>query len=363
MQRFLELLRRLGIKHLFVLMALASSGLPRLAAGADDSQRRAAFRQGVAAIQAEKWDEALAIYRKLWEEEPTYDVALSLGQVELNLKAFRDAAEHLDFGVRNIPPREEPAVSTRARHMLDLARNEVAAVRIVVDRADAEVLVDGRAVGKSPLKSEVFVDPGPHTIVGRSSGSTPIEQAIQATAGKATTLKLVFGDKSGSAGVTPTSSNGQAGAPPPTTASSALRADAADSGSGGSGLRTAVLISGVAVTAIAAAVTITFAFQGASASSDAEDARARATARYGGDPCSTAAGSTSAECNDLASALDRRSNANGIANAALFVGVVAGVSTVATFLLWPNRRERERALRIVPHAGYARGGAVLTGSF
>src|SRR5689334_7193467 len=134
-----ELIFKLFSKSLLVATVFALAGLPATAL-ADDSKRHAAFQQGVAAMQAEKWEDALAIYRKLWMEEHTYDVALSLGQVELNLKAYRDAAQHLDFGDRRIPPREDSAVSDRARHLLEVAKKEVAALEIKVDRTNADVL-------------------------------------------------------------------------------------------------------------------------------------------------------------------------------------------------------------------------------
>jgi len=143
-----------------------------------------------------------------------------------------------------------------------------------------------------------------------------------------------------------------------------MPAAGADTSTQDSSLRTAILIGGLSVTAIAAAVTVTFALQGASASSDADDARAQATARFGLDPCSSEAGAASAECQDVAEALDRRAGNNRAANVALFVSVVAAVGTATTFFLWPNSSERpERALRLAPLVGHHTGGAVLTGSF
>jgi hypothetical protein len=341
-------------------MALVVLGFSGHAAGADDSKRHAAFRQGVSLMEAEKWDDALAVYRKLWDEEHTYDVALSLGQVELNLKAYRDAAEHLDFGVRNIPPREDAEMATRARRMLDIARNEVGSVEIRVDRQNADLRIDGKAI-PSPPPSEIFLEPGAHTIEATSEGSTPIQQAIQVTAGRKNTVSLAFGDPSGGAAPAPAPTVASAPAPAPADppSSTSTNVDKRDSS-----LRTAILIGGLSLTAVAAAVTITFALQGSSASSDADDARTRATARFGLDPCSSNAGAASAECSELAEALDRRSNHNQVANVALFVAVAAGVGTATTFFLWPSSSERpERALQLTPHIGQHAGGASLIGSF
>lgn len=361
MQCLFEFARFVFLKRVVVATALMIFGFSWNAAGADDSKRRAVFREGVSAIQAEKWDEALAIYRKLWDEEHTYDVALSLGQVELNLKAYRDAAEHLDFGVRNIPPREDAEMAARARRMLDLARSEVGAVEIRVDRKNAELRVDGKAI-PSPPPAEIFLDPGPHAIEATSEGSTPIQQSIQATAGRKSTLNLAFGDPSGRSTAAPAATVATEQAPPQPAPAPTKTDPAADKDD--SSLRTAILIGGLSVTAVATGVTIAFALQGSSASSDAEDALGRATARYGLDPCSSSAGAGSAECAEVADANDRRSNHNQVANVALFVAIAAGVGTAATFFLWPNKSERpERALRLTPHIDHRAGGAVLTGSF
>lgn len=364
--RFLEFVSHCLVPRFALLAAIAIVGLPTVALGADADKRRADFQRGVAAIGAEKWDEALAVYRKLWEEEHTYDVALSLGQVELNLKAYRDAAEHLDFGVRNIPPREEAGVATRAHHMLDLARKEVGAVEIRVDRTNAEVSVDGKPIGTSPLPGDVFLDPGPHTIGATNAGSTPIEQAIQASAGKRSTLNLAFGERSGSTAVPVAAASSEAAttAPAPAAQPPASSPGEDTQGAGdNSSLRTGVLIGGLAVTAIAAAVTVTFALKGSSASSDADDARVHATARFGDNPCASAAGAGSPECAQLNESLDSRASDYRIANAALFVSVAAGLSTAVTFFLWPSNDKPEHALRFRPEIGRHAASASLTGSF
>lgn len=317
-------------------------------------------------MQAEKWDDALAIYQKLWAEERTYDVALSLGQVELNLKKYRDAAEHLEFGIRNMPPREEAAVSERARRMLDLARKEVGSLVIRVDRTNADVRIDGNAVGKSPLPPEVFVEPGSHSIEAEHEGSTPIRQMVTAIAGRQITMDLAFGDPS-ALSPPPAKTTPEPGeplrrvgpAPPPEQPAPAPGAEASSSGA-----RTAVLVGGLAVTVVATAATITFALEGASASSDADDARAHAEARFGSNPCASPAGAASSECSDLSSALDRRASSNRIANLSLLVGVVAGISTATAFVLWPSARAgSDHAVRWVPVLDRNAAGAFVNGSF
>src|SRR5690606_25548022 len=121
------------------------------------------FKEGLAAIQAKDWHQALESLSALWQEKRSYDVALLLGQVELNLERYRDAAEHLDFGVRNAAAREAPATPARATQLRELAKEHIGTLEIGAN-VDAEVRVDGTRVGETPLGSSVFVDPGVRTI-------------------------------------------------------------------------------------------------------------------------------------------------------------------------------------------------------
>ena len=47
------------------------------------------------------------------------------------------------------------------------ARAETGPITIAVDLPGADVVVDGKVVGKSPLEDPVFVEPGHHTIEAR----------------------------------------------------------------------------------------------------------------------------------------------------------------------------------------------------
>ena len=83
-------------------------------ASADETARaRELFRQGAAAMKDGKFQDARKALLQVWTLRHSYDVAAVLGQAELELKAYRDAAEHLDAiadATRECPPARGPCV-------------------------------------------------------------------------------------------------------------------------------------------------------------------------------------------------------------------------------------------------------------
>ncbi|HEY3435902.1 MAG TPA: hypothetical protein VGK41_09645 [Solirubrobacterales bacterium] len=165
------------------LLAALSAAAPVHAADAE-SERREAFGRGRAAMSEERWRDAQTIFQKLWVERRSFDVALQLGLVELNLKKYRDAAEHLSFGIRNLPPKEPKTTEDRARKLLTLAEREVAAVEIYVDKSNVELRVDGVSIGRSPLDGDTYLDPGAHQIEAVIEGAAPLSQTVFGKAGE-----------------------------------------------------------------------------------------------------------------------------------------------------------------------------------
>lgn len=156
----------------------------------DMDARRAKYRQGWDAIAAERWEDAYAKFRDLWEESPTYDVALNLGQVELNLGRYREAAEHFAFGIRHMPPGEKQSLLEKSNQLLAKAKQHVGAITLVIHPPGAEVWLNGTRVGGAPLYTDLFVEPGTHKIVATLAGFEASERVLQASAGEGLALTL-----------------------------------------------------------------------------------------------------------------------------------------------------------------------------
>lgn len=330
----------------------------------DPAARRATYERGMQALRAQNWAAAALLFEELWQQERTYDVALLLGQAELNTGKYRNAAEHLEFGIRTAPVREDPNRTARSRNMLRLALKEVGSLEIRVDQPGAEVRIDRVLIGTAPLPSETFVEPGARIVEANLPGHDTARQTVQAAPGQKAVveLHLVASDSSPPApvpalGVPPRPSAPEPSEPQP---SSAER----DPRPGRFPARTAVLVGGIAATAIAAGVGIAFTAKGSSAGNDAERGLQSATSQFGSAPCSTPVGEASSECQNVESALDREQSSYRVANVAFILAGVAGISTALTFALWPARNdEPPRSVRVSPFLGPKTGGASLTFGF
>ncbi|HTE17232.1 MAG TPA: hypothetical protein VK689_02495, partial [Armatimonadota bacterium] len=116
--------------------------------------------QGTELYAGQKWQEAEEAFLGAWAIRKTYDIAANLGHAEHKLGKWRNAAEHFAFALRNWPFAGKPEPRELARQRFEEVRAKVGAVTIEVSVAGAEVAIDGKTVGVSPLPAEAYVEPG-----------------------------------------------------------------------------------------------------------------------------------------------------------------------------------------------------------
>lgn len=146
------------------------------------------FDTGVKAIEANQLEKAEAELLLAWRTDKHYRIAANLGRVEIELRKYRNAAEHLDYCLHN-------ATEMTAEHkaaveaLFNEARAHVGTLDIRTAVPGATILVDGKVVGYTPLAG-VFVDPGQRTIAARMVGQTFQEKPIQVSAGKTESVTI-----------------------------------------------------------------------------------------------------------------------------------------------------------------------------
>lgn len=148
------------------------------------------FESGLAAASAKNWKKAAEEFGKAYELKPLPQIAGNLGEAELNLGRYRDAAEHLEKFLRE-DSGATPAEKKAAKDWLDQAKRKIVTFEITVAVPGADVLVDGKVVGKSPLPMKgVYVEPGKHTVEARAGEATD-EKTDTYEAGWTRVIKLV----------------------------------------------------------------------------------------------------------------------------------------------------------------------------
>jgi hypothetical protein len=99
------------------------------------------------------------------------------------------------------------------KEMLEEVLKRVGTLRIQVEPAGAEVLIDGKSEGKAPLEEPSFVEPGKHTIEVKLDGYKPAQVVVDMAAGSSKDILIMLGqeERRSSDGAPPSAQPGASG--------------------------------------------------------------------------------------------------------------------------------------------------------
>jgi hypothetical protein len=183
-----------GITCAAILLCMPGSALgqPTSAEPSSDAATADAisyYELGLAAARQEKWERAKDLFDEAWRRKQHYQIAANLGMAELKLGKYKDAAIHLTYYLKNARGMNQ-ADWEQGQAMLKEARANIGAVDIIVDRPDVEVFVDGKSIGRSPVKGLVFVDPGLCTVSARLEAERLVERVVHMGPGSQRRVEL-----------------------------------------------------------------------------------------------------------------------------------------------------------------------------
>ena len=181
-------MRKLNILVLLTVAMLV--GLPCLAATPESAAKTREYHEAYAAFNANDVAKAYKILTALVARMPAFDAESFLGQTELSLGKYRDAAEHVTFAIENLPASKAEEMLPLLKEDLAEAKAHITTLRITVDQPDADVALDGRILAKSSLDTDLFVDPGKHTITATHAELGSTESAIDTKAGEESKIAL-----------------------------------------------------------------------------------------------------------------------------------------------------------------------------
>jgi hypothetical protein len=321
------------------------------------ARAEALYKQGVRLYVEKKWAEAEGPFQQAWALNPTADVAYNLGSVEFRLGKYRDAAEHLAFALRNWPlmdamAKQRPIAEQRLRE----ARAAVGALTVKVSVPYAEVLVDGKSVGKAPLLDDVFVTPGaPHTVEAKLEGYASAKESVQLQAGATRTLDLALTALPSGGGLRPLDpekGGEDGGANPPGSAAGTASIEGGPS--------KPLIIGGIASSAALVTAGVVFAIVSSVHGADADEQLAAAVERGVSKPCAVPANTQT--CETFTSTLRARDDFGNASLWTFAVGGALGVGTVVYMLAAPKPKPVS-GIRAVPVAMGRGGGVVITGEW
>jgi hypothetical protein len=281
------------------------------------------------------WAEAEALFRQAWTLKQSYDIGGNLGIAELNLEKYCDAAEHLSFALKRFPANGKPDHRELLHDKLEKAKAHVGALAITVSAPGAEVLIDGKRLGVTPLADLVFVEPGTRKVEARLQGSETAMQTVEVTKGGSTDLTLTLKTAEGPHVLPP----------------------------GSHGPRMGVVVAGAVVTGVALAAGIGFlAAAGGKGSSGLELHNTIAQANHN---CIVGDGNYDTRCVDLGSISSTGDTFHSV-GVGLLAGAGAAAVGTAVYYFWPRSsadRPAPSGFRFTPAVSATNAGLLVSGSF
>jgi hypothetical protein len=293
------------------------------------------FASAKSVFESGRYEEAYGIYVKLWASRQTYDIAANLAQAELELGKRRDAAEHIAYALRAFPMSSGRERRAALERELAGLRKDLGVVRIQVTVEGAEVLIDGRPIGKAPIPGEVFVDPGARVIEARHPGYEDARKTIE-----------VAREATADVTLDPAKARDKPPAPPPAPPPPAV----------GQGYAPVIFGGAVSALLLGTAIGLTVAANGEDADADAKLEALKAA----GVLCPGPEG-----CAELKTLRGNKDTYHNLAVAAYGGSGLALAGTILYLVYRPTGSEAPQAVGVRPAivVGPARQGIWLTGSF
>jgi len=165
--------------------AATSASVASSAASAQDvsvnerALARRAFRQGMSAARAERWEDARVAFERAWELVHRPRVLLNLATAQVHTGHLVQGAENYRQYLREAGPDADERLSAEARRRLTQVerRTPQLTVRAPGLAAGDELALDGTPLSRAALAAQLPVDPGEHVVTVMRDG----EEVARAT--------------------------------------------------------------------------------------------------------------------------------------------------------------------------------------
>jgi hypothetical protein len=185
-----DLAARAGWLVLLVFLSLPAS--TALAQDSEDIRKQASahFTMGVELVSEGNFGAALLEFRRAYEISPDWRMLYNIAQVLQEMQDYPGAVDHFERylqegGDRITDSRREAVLAEIAR-----LKPRVAFLQVSVEQPGAEVLIDDRTRGQSPLPERVAISMGRRKVTVRKQGFQDAERYVELGGGEQATLSF-----------------------------------------------------------------------------------------------------------------------------------------------------------------------------
>ena len=174
---------------------------PLTVSRAEKDRARTLFDRANKMYKRGQYEEALKLYRDAGAIYPSYKIELNIGETLESLGRNTEAATTYHQFLRKF---KDAPVSARREAWLrmDGMRRWLGRVKLHCDEEGAQVSLDDKAVGVTPLESSIYFQPGTHTIKVEKEGFQPVTRKLRIRRGGALHLRVKLKDEATAAQAT-----------------------------------------------------------------------------------------------------------------------------------------------------------------
>jgi tetratricopeptide (TPR) repeat protein len=198
----------ISTRGLYVLLALSSvpfaahaqdpASSEVIAAPAETEDENAArarehFQKGVDYYSEGDLAAALVELQRAYELQPTFRLLYNLGQVSYELRDYAAAESYFREYLAQGGAEIDTVRRVEVEQELGRLKGRVADVMVRTDIADAQLFVDDREVGRTPLEKPLRLSAGRRTVRAELPGRPVVQRVIDVVGGEATATELRFG--------------------------------------------------------------------------------------------------------------------------------------------------------------------------
>lgn len=182
-------IRPLILLSLGALLVILAEGSPARADNAGDKERAVALLdEGNQLFEDRQYEAALERYESAYAAYASPKILLNIAETHRLLGAADKAAEHYEEFLAKTPESEKKHRKL-AQENLEKVLAELGFISVASDPEGAEVRVDGRSVGKTPLEP-VRVLAGRRAVSAELEGHQPFKQEVVVRAGQTEEVKI-----------------------------------------------------------------------------------------------------------------------------------------------------------------------------
>ncbi len=183
----IQTLLRPALAGVFALTLLVPAAT-QAAARPNRDRAKVLLAQGQDHYRAGRFELAIKLFLEAYAVDPDPAIQFNVGRAYEELGRADDAIKAYELCLRGSPA---PDVARRAKGNLEYlrARGGRGRLAVVVDADGADIAVDGRLLGRSPM-SPLELPPGKHTVRVAAAGRPTVERDIEVVDGTETVLQV-----------------------------------------------------------------------------------------------------------------------------------------------------------------------------